>query len=396
MSVVLPRLSREHAIDLIASARRRKIDATTAALPDHTLDRTWPPVGDDRITDEQLLSIRSSVVAAARDCGMPDSGDVTAFDAICARILYEQLKLSPHEAAHEEGWTYLTCCWLMDVAVWRFGPAADERRFVGNVNRNVFRRLWWRAEILGDQVDLASLGEDELVNIMERPTLAADPQLAQAIAIEFLRTVDADPSVQRMLLMRDATKRILRLTPFVEFGSLDSHLLTIEVAAAFDASAAALAGRPAPPQTDYGRRSRRAPSPEVQSLDRIHVATEEQSHDHDAMPNNQRPDLQWTGDQIGLVAVDLARRTGRVTNESMRDLLNITSVDARRILQNEVRLGRLEQRGQKRGTYYSLPSGQGASPNVAVESEPIEETRSGDSLGRSNPTLLNRLLGRRG
>ena len=38
--------------------------------------------------------------------------------------------------------------------------------------------MWWRAEVLGPDVDLAKLGEDELVNIMERPTLFSDRRLA--------------------------------------------------------------------------------------------------------------------------------------------------------------------------------------------------------------------------
>ena len=85
------------------------------------------------------------------------------FEGRTARLVREHLDISPNEASHEEVWSYLTCCWLLDVAVWRFGVNADRRRFVGNVNRNTFRRLWWRAEVLGPDVDLTQLGEDELV-----------------------------------------------------------------------------------------------------------------------------------------------------------------------------------------------------------------------------------------
>ena len=91
--------------------------------------------------------------------------------------------MTPHEASHEEVWSYLTCCWLLDVAVWRFGAEADERRYIGNVNRNTFRRLWWRGRSWAE-IDLTRLGEDELVNIMERPTIAADRRLARAIAVK--------------------------------------------------------------------------------------------------------------------------------------------------------------------------------------------------------------------
>ena len=395
MSLVLPRLSRDRAGGLIASARVRSSDELTRSLPDQSVERTWPPVGDARIRDEQLHELRAAIVQVAHDCGMPHYKDPIAFDATVARLLHSRLDLSPHEAAHDDAWTYLTCCWLMDIAVWRFGAAADERRFIGHVNRNAFRRLWWRAEILGDHVDMTRFGEDELFNIMERPTLTAEPQLAQAIAIEFLKAVDADPTIQRMYLMRDATKRILRRTPFVEFGSLDESVLSTQVAAAFDASAAALAGRPAPPEPDFSRRSRRAPSPEVEVLERIQISEVEATRSEPGSAGMTRPDIHWTGDQIGLIAVDLAQRTGRVTNESLRDLLHITSVEARRILQDEVRLGRLEQRGQKRGTYYSLPTDTSVDPGAPVDAEPVEEMTSGAALGRTNRTLLSRLLGRR-
>jgi len=62
--------------------------------------------------------------------------------------------MSPHEASHDEIWSYLTCCWLLDVAIWRWSAGADVKRFIGDVNRNTFRRMWWRAEIMGPDIDL--------------------------------------------------------------------------------------------------------------------------------------------------------------------------------------------------------------------------------------------------
>ena len=133
--------------------------------------------------------------------------------------------MSANEASHEEVWSYLTCCWLLDVAVWRFGVDADERRFIGNVNRNTFRRLWWRAEILGPDIDLTKLGEDELVNIMERPTIASDRRLARMVVQEFLARVDRGAADSRMFLMRDGIKRLFRLTPLMSFQALADYEL---------------------------------------------------------------------------------------------------------------------------------------------------------------------------
>ena len=120
--------------------------------------------------------------------------------------------------------------------------------YIGNVNRNTFRRLWWRAEVLGPEIDLTRLGEDELVNIMERPTIAADRRLARAIAAEFLARVDGGVVRERMHLMRDAMKRLLRLTPMVAFSALDSTEVAQVVAHTFDVAEAALNGLPAPSQ----------------------------------------------------------------------------------------------------------------------------------------------------
>ena len=109
-------------------------------------------------------------------------------------------------------------------------------------------RLEQRAEVLGPEIDLTRLGEDELVNIMERPTIAADRRLARAIAAEFLARVDGGVVRERMQLMRDAMKRVLRLTPMVAFSALDSTEVAQLVAHTFDVAEAALNGLPAPSQ----------------------------------------------------------------------------------------------------------------------------------------------------
>ena len=174
--------------------------------------------------------------------------------------------MTPHEASQEEVWSYLTCCWLLDVAVWRFGAETTYERFIGHLNRNTFRRMWWRAEIFGPSIDLARLGEDELVNIMERPTLFSDRRLARAIATEFLGRLDRDEARDRMNLMREATKRLLRLTPFVAFSALGDEQVQLVVSDAFDAAAHGLAGQVAAMPI----RSRERPydaSPEIISIE---------------------------------------------------------------------------------------------------------------------------------
>jgi predicted HTH transcriptional regulator len=53
-------------------------------------------------------------------------------------------------------------------------------------------------------------------------------------------------------------------------------------------------------------------------------------------------------------ALAIARGVGRVTNTSLRELVPITSGEAREVLQSLVRDGLLASRGVRRGTYYIL------------------------------------------
>src|SRR3954463_12324526 len=173
MTLLLPRLEREAAQRAAIRGTALPLAEVSQLLPDRSASVTYSAVGGSRMPEAELTALRVAIVHQAREHGFPNElNDPSQFDGRCARLLHERLAITPHEASHEEVWSYLTCCWLLDVAIWRFGADADERRFIGNVNRNTFRRLWWRAEVLGEAVDLELLGEDELVNIMERPTIA--------------------------------------------------------------------------------------------------------------------------------------------------------------------------------------------------------------------------------
>ena len=267
-----PRLGREAAREIIAGRLGSSLAEVAAALPDRSPVITYSPVGGARMSSRRSRDARGATYSQlAREHGFPGQPlRLTDFEGACARLLHARLPMTPHEASHEEVWSYLTCCWLLDVALWRFGNEADERRFVGNVNRNTFRRLWWRAEILGPDIDLGSLGEDELVNIMERPTIAGDRRLARAIAREFLARVEGGGGGERMQLMREAMKRVLRLTPFVAFPALSDVDLEAVVTDTFAAAVAGLEGRPLA-AAERGVRPAPSPSPIVIRVEPIRV-----------------------------------------------------------------------------------------------------------------------------
>src|SRR5262249_30895389 len=141
---------------------------------------------------------------------------------------------------------------LPDIVRWRFpgarGITTDER-FLGGTRglRNTFGRLWWRAQILYQpgQIEpygyLNLLGEDDLVQITERPNLAGNTALARQTCRSFLQTARVSPSVTRSDLLRDGMKRLRRLLPLLSFQSLDSGVLADVVDEVFTQSAISLA-----------------------------------------------------------------------------------------------------------------------------------------------------------
>lgn len=343
MTMLLPRLPREEARRILGEYSGWSVDSISTKMPHMVDSLTYSTIGGSTIDDSQLRQLRFELVALAQKHGMPDPlsrSTVAAFEGEAAGILHSALPITAHEASHEEVWSYLTCCWLLDIAVWRFGADADARRFVGNVNRNTFRRLWWRAEVLGEDVDLTRLGEDELVNIMERPTIASDRRLAGMIVSEFLVRVDRDTASERMQLMREAMKRFLRLTPFVAFAALDDDALHLTVRQTFDEASTAL-GMPATQTRPHLVVAPSQPSSDVYVLDRVTLTSgAETGVDGEEFA------------EVAQAALAIARRTGRVTNATLREAVPVTSEDARRVLKMLTSEGVLESRGARRGTHY--------------------------------------------
>jgi hypothetical protein len=367
--VVLPRLDRASALEVLEQHRLSSPPEIAAAMPETGRILTYSPVGGQRVNPATLNALRTELLSVARAHGMPDPINATSeWEAKSARVIRARLDMTAHEASHDEIWSYLTCCWLLDIALWRFGTEASVDRFVGHLNRNTFRRMWWRAEVLGPDVDLALLGEDELVNIMERPTLFSDRRLARAIALELIDRVMRGEAVERMRLMREATKRLLRLTPFIAFPALGGEQVRLVVADAFDAAASGLAGRSA---TMPHRVSDSAPmtSPEVRDLGGMEIATptEEppQSLEEAAHADNF--------DEVALAAVGIARRAGRVTNTSLREVVPyITAEEARDVFRVLIERGELVRRGVKRGTHYLIPEEAGTEHDLGWPSPSLE------------------------
>jgi hypothetical protein len=382
--ILLRRLGRDAARDILAENLALPIEQLAEKMPIHTEQVGYSPVGGTRVTDADLAALRAEVLRVARAHGYPAAPvDLAHAEAELADVLHTTLRITANEASVDDAWSYLTCCWLLDVAVWRFGNTADERRFIGNVNRNTFRRLWWRREILGPAIPLAELGEDELVNVMERPTIAGDRRLAQGVASEFLARVAAEEGLERMQLMREAMKRLMRLTPFVSFWSLSDAEVTTLISNAFTASIEGLRGLPTATYDEPVSVpvSAPAPSPDVTPVASVSLTRQGEHED-------ERPAHEDLG-QAAEAAISVAEKTGRVTNITLREALPMSSDDARAVLMGLVELGILARRGVRRGTHYVIASDTevngDAPPTDQTQTEPGDQHDHADNTFTQTP-----------
>jgi hypothetical protein len=235
---------------------RRRVDEI-ADLPINTLARRselshpaadWHPTMPWRVDSQTLETIREAIRLLAGEHGYPQPqlrGAHTDFDSQCGAELHRRMQIVPAEAAAGGVWSFLSLVLLPDVAVWRF-PDRHRNRLIGSdlllgsSNRHVFGRLWARAEVFDESAN-AALNEDEVVNLLERPTIGGDSRLASTIATVHLAVAAANPGVARTTLMRDAMKRIRRMAMIVSFASLDDGPLRLLIEEIFTASLAAMA-----------------------------------------------------------------------------------------------------------------------------------------------------------
>jgi hypothetical protein len=231
--------------------RLDNLAAKGAAAVDHP-DVFYSPTGGRRAMQSDVSSLRASIVSIAKANGYPSGGAEEGwarFDSEAAAALHSTMDISANEASRPGVWAFMTCVLLCDIVRWRFPGGATgtpkERFLFGR--RNALLRLWRRAFILGDPQHedryylLRALGEDELVQIMERPFLAGTGPLARAVGRELLSAAARDASVPRRHLIREAQKYIRRLASFVAFDSLDPEVLNGMVRGVFEQVAQAAA-----------------------------------------------------------------------------------------------------------------------------------------------------------
>jgi Family of unknown function (DUF6339) len=246
--LLYPHLSPTIARRLAEELSARSIDSLHALSAISHPAAAYAPTGGNRVSAPYLREIDRCIRESADSCGYPSSIDdlrLRRFDASSGRILHEMMDISPSGASNPGVWAFMACVLWPDIVRWRF-PGNEEgtsrERFIGG-RRNTFGRAWWRAYILKQPVCdhpyelLDLLGEDELVQITERPSLAGSPSLAKMVCRTFLDVTSGPSNTPRSrLLLRDAMKRLRRLLPMVSFDALDEQVLKSLIEEVFRAS----------------------------------------------------------------------------------------------------------------------------------------------------------------
>lgn len=171
------------------------------------------PTGGHPVVERTLGAVQEAVRDVASAAGYPDPlrGRTQTFDRPCGRELFKTMGIVTADAADEGVWSFVTLVVVPEIGPWRFPDMADDR-MLGRP-RNVLRRLWWRAWALGESLDeaphgCAPLGEDESVQIMERPSLGGNQRTARALRDALWRAEAGGLTIARSEVMRQLARRL--------------------------------------------------------------------------------------------------------------------------------------------------------------------------------------------
>lgn len=246
MVVLLPRLSPVGVQAVVSEASHGSLPV--ASSPQDLVNRgehlSFASSGGT-VSRESAFRITSGLREIASQHGFPSESNTqqrAAFDHDASIALAQMEELSSGEALRDDVWACLTTVIAPDLVAWRF-PSPPPERFHGGV-RNAFQRLWMRGVTLdrGEENErrwelLGCLKEDAMVQIFERPAIAANAPLARAI-VEGWLSISADfGRGMHELLFRTAMKVIRLRNEIVDLTILDQATLEDEVFQVFKSAA---------------------------------------------------------------------------------------------------------------------------------------------------------------
>jgi hypothetical protein len=131
----------------------------------------------------------------------PDNSIKVNVENAWARTLHSELPIAPSEAANPEVWHTFSSFYCPHLVSWRWGKyeqATPHFRWYSAeaANRQTFRRLWWRAELLNDKDNpkpyslLEQMYEDELVGFTDQATISMHRSITLEVARQHLANLD--------------------------------------------------------------------------------------------------------------------------------------------------------------------------------------------------------------
>lgn len=177
------------------------------------------PLARQRAGSDELMSLRLKIVGIAEEFGFPSavsSKFLVDFDRAVGPEIHAQMAIMPSDASSIDVWNFINTAVVPDVVLWRYGRfnvqnkkwnISEDRLF--DMTRTTMGRLWWRVHLLGPEL-ASQLGEDEVVNLLEKPRIGGYPLLARVMGERLIAFAAESNTGRRMELFRDATKRLVR------------------------------------------------------------------------------------------------------------------------------------------------------------------------------------------
>jgi hypothetical protein len=250
---LFPRLPNDEALLAHSTILASPIDVLEKNATLSADTRYFAPTGGNPITLHQLRIFRQGVEGLARSCGYPagDTREAKAiFDAKCAAWLVTNWPAISGEALRTDTWNYVTVVMLPHIAKWRF-PKLKAERISGNIQRNVFGRLWLRGRAFdrghthGERWGLlGALLEDTFVAIMERPSLSGNPAIARKIGEVWVHYAETIPAGVLESTHREVMKRLLVLHTCYNLDVLSDSNLERVIVDTYRSTVAAMGIRP--------------------------------------------------------------------------------------------------------------------------------------------------------
>lgn len=229
-TLVYPRLPRDVAQRLIIERANLSLaDLASLSTLVHP-DAEPAATGGNPVDQRRLAEVRDLIRGIAEKAGYPEAlgSSTQKFDRPCGTALFDVMGIVPADAAEEGVWSFLTLVVAPEIGPWRF-PGRSEERLIGRP-RNVLRRTWWRAWALGPDLERAPdgctpLGEDESVQIMERPSLGGNRRTARALQAALWRAELQGLSVARSEVMRELARRLRATKSHIALDALNDGQL---------------------------------------------------------------------------------------------------------------------------------------------------------------------------